>query len=66
MTLPITNTITATASDHFRAETPGGALESSSLRDLGDRLRNFLANLEHEAGHEGATAPVSPSLGSKS
>ncbi len=51
MTLPITITITitATAGDHFRAETPGGPVEAWSLRELGDRLRDFLANLEDES-----------------
>jgi len=49
MILPITITITATAGDHFRAETPGGPVEASSLRELGDRLRDFLANLEDES-----------------
>jgi hypothetical protein len=48
MTLPITITITATADDHFRAETPGGPVEAGSLRELGDRLRDVLANLEDE------------------
>jgi hypothetical protein len=46
MTLPIT--ITATSADHFRAETPAGPVEAGSLRELGDRLRDFLANLEDE------------------
>jgi hypothetical protein len=45
-TLPITNTINATAGDHFRAETPAGPVEFRSLRELGDRLRDFLANPE--------------------
>ncbi len=48
MTFPITITISATASDHFRAETPGGPVEATSLRELGDRLKDFLANLEDE------------------
>jgi hypothetical protein len=48
MTLPITITITATTGDRFRAETPGGLVEASSLRELGDRLRDFLANLDLE------------------
>ena len=50
MTLPltITITITATADDRFLAETPGGPVEAGSLRELGDRLRDFLANLEDE------------------
>ncbi len=48
MTLPITITITATSGDHFRAETPAGPLDASSLRELGDRLRDFLANFEDE------------------
>jgi hypothetical protein len=48
MTLPITITITATAGDHFRAETPGGVVEGGSLRELGERLKDFLANLEEE------------------
>jgi hypothetical protein len=48
MTLPFTITITATAGDRFRAETPGGPVEASSLRELGDRLRDLLANLEDE------------------
>ena len=41
MTLPITITITATAGDHFRAETPGGPVEASSLRELGRSLEGF-------------------------
>ena len=52
MTLPITITITATAGDRFRAETPGGPVEASSLRELGDRLRDFLANLEDESASD--------------
>ena len=52
MTLPITITITAMAGDHFRAETPGGPVETGSLRELGDRLRDFLANLEDESASE--------------
>lgn len=49
MTLPITITIRATAEDRFRAETPDGPVEASSLRELGDRVRDFLANLEDES-----------------
>ncbi len=52
MTLPITITITATARDHFRAETPRGTVEANSLRELGDRLRDFLANLEDESASD--------------
>jgi hypothetical protein len=52
MILPITITITATAGDHFRAETPDGPVEASSLRELGDRLRDFLANLEDESASD--------------
>ena len=52
MTLPFTITITATAGDHFRAETPGGLVEASSLRELGDRLRDLLANLEDESASD--------------
>jgi hypothetical protein len=52
MTLPITITITATTGDRFRAETPGGTVEASSLRELGDRLKDFLANLEDEAASD--------------
>jgi hypothetical protein len=48
MTLPITITITTTADDHFRAETPAGAVEGETLRELGERLKDFLANLEDE------------------
>ena len=48
MTLPITITITATAGDRFRAETPDGTVEASSLRELGDRLRDLLADLDDE------------------
>jgi hypothetical protein len=47
VTLPITITITATA-DHCRAETPNGTVEASSLRELGDRLRDFLADVDYE------------------
>jgi hypothetical protein len=50
MTLPIT--ITATPDDRFRAETPGGPVEASSLRELGDRLRDFLASLEDESASD--------------
>jgi hypothetical protein len=52
MTLPITITITSTACDQFRAETPSGPVEASSLRELGDRLRDFLASLEDESAAE--------------
>jgi phosphoenolpyruvate synthase/pyruvate phosphate dikinase len=52
MPLPITITITATASDRFRAETPVGPVEADSLRELGDRLRDFLANLEDESASD--------------
>ncbi|MGO9598383.1 MAG: hypothetical protein ACLP7Q_10380 [Isosphaeraceae bacterium] len=48
MTLPITITITATTGDRFRAETPDGTVEASSLRELGDRLRDLLAHLDDE------------------
>ena len=48
MTLPITITITTTTDSRFRAETPGGAVEADSLRELGDRLRDFLASLQDE------------------
>jgi hypothetical protein len=48
MILLITITISATKGDRFRAETPGGPVEASSLFELGDRLRDFLANLEEE------------------
>lgn len=49
MALPITITITATAGDHFRADMPDGPIEASSLHELGDRLRDFLAHLEDES-----------------
>lgn len=49
MTLPITITITATADDRFRAETPGGPVEASSLSELGDRVRDFLASIDEES-----------------
>src|SRR3954470_21710023 len=52
MTLPITITITATAGDRFRAETPGGPVEAGSLRELGDRLRDLLGNLEDESASD--------------
>ncbi len=52
MTLPITITITATAGDRFRAETPGGCVEASSLREMGDRLKEILANLEDESASD--------------
>ena len=51
MTLPIT--ITATAGDRFRAETPDGPVEAGSLRELGDRLRDFLVKLEDEPASDG-------------
>jgi Mn-containing catalase len=50
MTLPIT--ITATTDERFRAETPGGPVEARFLRELGDRLRDFLANLEDESASD--------------
>lgn len=49
MTLPITITISAMPGDRFRAETPSGPVEAGSLRELGDHLRDFLANLEAES-----------------
>lgn len=49
MTLPITITITATADDRFRAEMLDGLVEAGSLRELGDRVRDLLANLEDES-----------------
>ncbi len=52
VTLPLTITITATSDDRFRAETPGGPVEASSLRELGDRLRELLANLEDESASD--------------
>jgi hypothetical protein len=52
MTLPMTITITSTAYDQFRAETPSGLVEASSLRELGDRLRDFLASIEDESTAE--------------
>jgi hypothetical protein len=52
MTLPITITINATAGDRFRAETPGGPVEAGSLRELGDRLRDFLARVEDESASD--------------
>ena len=52
MTSPISITITAIADDRFRAETPGGPFEAGSLSELGDFLRDFLANLEGESASE--------------
>jgi hypothetical protein len=52
MTLPITITITATAGERFRAETPVGSVEASSLRELGERLRDFLASLEDDSASD--------------
>jgi hypothetical protein len=52
MTLPITITITATAGERFRAETPDGPVEAGSLHELGDLLRDFLANLEDESASD--------------
>ncbi len=46
MSLPITITISATEGHRFRAETPGGTVEAGSLGELGDRLRDWLANLD--------------------
>lgn len=54
MTLPITITITATADDRFRAETPEGPIEADSLRELGDRLRDLLTTLEDESAADRA------------
>ena len=52
MMLPITITITWTEGDRFPAEMPGGYVEAGSLRELGDRLRDFLASLEDESASE--------------
>jgi hypothetical protein len=49
MAIPITITITGMTDDRFRAEPSGGPVEAASLRELGDRLRDFLANLEDES-----------------
>src|SRR4029077_1854158 len=43
---------TAIADDRFRAETPGGLFEAGSLSELGDLLRDFLANLEGESASD--------------
>ena len=48
--LPIT--ITETEGDRFRAEMLGGSVEASSLRELGDHLRDILANLEDESAFD--------------
>ena len=48
MALPITITIVATGDDRFRAETPSGPVETASLREMGDRLRDLLATLDEE------------------
>jgi hypothetical protein len=52
MIAPITITITAIEEDRFRAETPGGPVKAGSLRELGDHLRDFLANLEDESASD--------------
>jgi hypothetical protein len=52
VTLPITITITTTPDDRFLAEMPGGPVEAGSLRELGDRLRDLLANLEDETASD--------------
>ena len=52
MALSLTITITTTMDDRFRAETPDGSVEAGSLRELGDRLRDFLTNLESESAAE--------------
>jgi hypothetical protein len=52
VTLPLTITITTTSDDRFLAETPGGPVEAGSLRELGDRLRDLLANLEDETASD--------------
>ncbi len=52
MVAPITITITAIDGECFRAETPGGSVEAGSLRELGDRLRDLLANLEDETASD--------------
>jgi hypothetical protein len=52
MMLPITIAITWTEGDRFRAETPGGYVEAGTLRELGDRLRDFLASFEAESASE--------------
>ncbi len=48
MLFPITITISETSGDHFRAETPAGPVEATALRQLGDRLKDFFANLEDD------------------
>jgi hypothetical protein len=50
--ITITITITTTPDDRFLAETPGGSVEAGSLRELGDRLRDLLANLEDETASD--------------
>jgi hypothetical protein len=52
MRLPITIKITATADDRFRAETPQQPIEAASLRELGDRLRDFVMRLEDDPAAE--------------
>jgi hypothetical protein len=52
MRLPVTIKITATADAHFRAETPEQPIEAASLRELGDRLRDFVASLEEDPAAE--------------
>ena len=52
MTLPLTITITATTDDRFRAATFGVPVEAGFLRELGDRLRDVLANLEDESASD--------------
>ena len=62
MAFPITITISATEGDRFRAEMPDGSVEAASLRELGDRLKDFLANLEDDFAPDLAElARLSPS-----
>ena len=48
MTLPITFTISATEHNRYQAATSNVSVQAGSLRELGDRLKEFLANLEDE------------------
>ena len=48
MALPFTITVESICADRFRAEMPGGSVEADSLGELGDRLRDLLANVENE------------------
>jgi hypothetical protein len=52
MNLPITIIITAPSSDRFLAETPVGSIEAASMSELGELVRDFLANLQDDSASD--------------